>query len=90
MFCYIDYYNKGEFMNNNYKTIIDAGFAIEIRSQHSSMARAYLTKNGKRTGAYATFVGSHYNASVLAEKAVHTRKDTHIDRALAFLATQAK
>ena len=77
-------------MNNNYKTIIDAGYEIEIRSQAFAMARVYLNKNGKRTGAYATFTGGHYNASVLTEKAVNTRKDTHLDRALAFLATQLK
>lgn len=77
-------------MNNNYKKIIDAGYTIEIRSQSFATARAYLIKDGKRTGAYASFQGGHYNASVLAEKAVNTRTDTHMDRALAFLATQAK
>lgn len=77
-------------MNNNYQKIIEAGYNIEIRSQRFSMARAYLTKNGQRTGAYSTFSSGHFPASQIADKAATTREDTHLDRALAFLATQVK
>lgn len=73
-------------MNNNYKTIIDAGFNIEIRSQRFSTARIYLTKQGVRTGDWKEFPSGQYNASVLTDKAPNTRAGTPIDEALSWLA----
>ena len=74
-------------MNNNYSNILKAGFYIEIKSQDSAMARIYLTQNGKRTGDWVTFTSGHRTASTLTEALSSTRVNTHLDRALARLAT---
>lgn len=74
-------------MNKNLANIIKAGFNIEIKSQDSAMARIYLTQNGKRTGDWVAFTSGHRTASTLTEALKSTRENTHLDRALAKLAT---
>lgn len=66
--------------NKNYAKIKASGFDVELRNGHSGVARAYLTKAGKRTGQFTNFMDN--KRSIDRKDPATCRKGSHLDFAL--------
>ncbi|BCM12946.1 hypothetical protein MAFF241648_21360 [Ralstonia solanacearum] len=75
-------------INNTYKEILNRKHDVELRNGSAGWARAYLMKNGKRTGQYTSFRDN--KQAIRSEQLLNTRKSSHLDVALRELLVMVK